>query len=340
MILVTGATGLVGSHLLYKLVSSGHKVRAIYRKNSNLQAVKEVFSLYTPAIIPLWRKIQWVEADLNDVPDLERAFIGIEYVYHCAAMISFHRKDRGPLYKTNVKGTANVVNLSIARGVKKLCFVSSVATLSKEAENPIMDESSFWNPDADNNHYAITKYGAEMEVWRGTQEGVPAVIVNPGVILSPSMFGRSSSAIVKQYMNGTRFYTDGTTGFVDVRDVVKVMQNLMQSDIENQRYIMVSENISYKDFTAMLDKQLGFDTPAKKVSKTKVLAASAVMKFIGFLIGKKPKLSRDTANALFKQNYYSSKAIQEAIDFKFTPIKETIAWVCSHDDEASEPPKK
>lgn len=333
MILVTGATGLVGSHLLYNLVSSGHKVRAICRNNSNLHAVKEVFSLYTQAIIPLWRKIQWVEAELEDIPALERAFIGIEYVYHAAAMISFHRKDQSSLYKTNVVGTANIVNLSIAGGIKKLCFVSSVATLSKEAENPMMDENSFWNPDGDNNHYAISKYGAEMEVWRGTQEGVPAVIVNPGVILSPSMLGRSSSAIVKQYRNGTRFYTDGTTGFVDVRDVAKAMQSLLQSDIKNQRYIMVSENLSYKDFTSMLDKQLDYQTPAKNVSKPLVLTASVFLSFIGFLIGKKPKLSRDTATALFKQNFYSNKAIQEAIDFKFTPIEETIDWVCRHDNE-------
>lgn len=337
MILVTGATGLVGAHLLYNLVSSGHKVRAICRINSNLQAVKDVFSSYTRAIIPLWRRIEWVEAELNDIPALERAFIGVEYVYHAAAIISFNRKDQTALYKTNVKGTANIVNLSIAKNIKKLCFVSSVATLSKEAENPIMDENSFWNPDADNNHYAITKYGAEMEIWRGTQEGVPAVIVNPGVILSPSMNGRSSSSIVKQYLSGTRFYTSGTTGFVDVRDVVKAMQSLMESDIENQRYIMVSENVSYKNFTAMLDKQLGFDTPAKKVSKTKVLAASALLSFIGFLIGKKPKLTRDTATALFKENFYRNKAIIEAIDFKFTPIEETIAWICKQDSKTTKP---
>lgn len=334
MILVTGATGLVGSHLLYNLVSSGYNVRAICRKNSNLHAVKDVFALYTRAIIPLWRKIEWVEAELNDIPALEHAFIGVEYVYHAAAMVSFHRKDQAALYKTNVKGTANIVNLSIAKGVKKLCFVSSVATLSKEAEKPIMDENSFWNPDADNNHYAITKYGAEMEVWRGTQEGVPAVIVNPGVILSPSMAGRSSSAIVKQYKDGFRFYTNGSTGFVDVRDVVTVMQNLMQSDIENQRYILVSKNMSYKDFTHILDKQLGFDTPAKKVSKSMALIATAFMRFIGFLFGKKPKLSRDTTTALFKQNHYSNKAIQEALGFQFTPIEETIEWICRHENEA------
>src|SRR5690625_2697318 len=170
MILVTGGTGLVGSHLLYHLVSSGHKVRALYRKDSNVYAVRDVFALYTKAIIPLWRKIQWVEADLNDLPALERAFIGVDYVYHAAAMVSFHRKDRTALYKTNVIGTANIVNISIAKGIKKMCFVSSTATLSKEAEKPMLDENSFWNPDADNNHYAITKYGAEMEVWRGTQE--------------------------------------------------------------------------------------------------------------------------------------------------------------------------
>lgn len=331
MILVTGATGLVGSHLLYHLVSSGHKVRAIYRKGSNIYAVRDVFALYTRAIIPLWRKVQWVEADLNDIPSLEHAFTGIEYVYHTAAMVSFHSKDQSKLYKTNVKGTANIVNLCIARGIKKLCFVSSVSTLSKEADKPILDENSYWNPDEDHNHYAITKYGAEMEVWRGTQEGVPAVIVNPGVILAPDMQGRSSSGIVKQYDTGSRFYTDGRTGFVDVRDVVSAMQKLMQSEIQNKRFILVSENLTYKAFTQMLDKELKYEIPAKKASKGMVMAISILTSFIGFLFGKKPKLDRDTAKALFKQNQYSNKAIQEAIGFKFTPIEHTLEWICRID---------
>lgn len=333
MILITGATGLVGSHLLYHLVSSGHKVRAIYRKNSNLHVVREVFSLYTPAVIPLWRKVEWVQADLNNIPDLERAFIGVDYVYHAAAMVSFHRKDQTALYKTNVKGTANIVNLCIAKNIKKLCFVSSVATLSKEAENPLMDENSFWNPDADNHHYAITKYGAEMEVWRGTQEGVPAVIVNPGVILGPSMAGRSSSAIIKQYAEGMRYYTSGATGFVDVRDVVKLMYDLMQSDIKNKRYVVVSENLTYKEFTSIVDQQLGLDTPAKRISKFSALFFSVLMSGIGYLIGKKPRLSWDSAMALFRQNRYDNKAILEALDFHFTPIEETIKWICQYDSK-------
>lgn len=333
MILVTGGTGFVGSHLLYHLVSSGHRVRAIYRKNSNVNAVKDVFALYTKAIIPLWRKIQWVEADINDLPALEHAFIGVEYIYHAAAMVSFHRNDRKALYKTNVQGTANIVNLSIAKGVKKICFVSSTATLSKEADKLVMDENSFWDSGADNNHYAISKYGAEMEVWRGTQEGVPAVIINPAVILGPSIAGKSSSVIIKQYADGMRYYTEGATGFVDVRDVAKAMQDLMQSKIENKRYIMVSENVSYKDFTQMLDKHLDYKTPAKRVSKTTVLGISAITSFIGFLLDKKPKLTRDTATALFKKNYYSNKAIKEAIGFQFTPLEETVEWICRMDGE-------
>lgn len=331
MILVTGATGLVGSHLLYHLVSSGHNVRAIYRKNSDIYAVRDVFALYTKAIIPLWRKVQWVEADLNDIPALEIAFTGVEYVYHAAAMVSFRRRDQAKLCAINVKGTANIVNLCIAHSVKKICYVSSVATLSKEANKPIMDENSFWNPEEDHNHYAISKYGAEMEVWRGTQEGVPAVIVNPGVILAPSMQGRSSSGIVKEYSNGNRFYTDGETGFVDVRDVVSAMYRLMQSEIHNKRYILVSENLSYQEFTGMLDKELGYQTSAKKVGRFMINIISLLMTFIGFLLGKTPKLDRDTARSLFKKNRYSNILIQETTGFQFTPMAYTIEWICRQD---------
>jgi len=340
MILVTGATGLVGSHLLYHLVSSGHKVRAICRENSDIYAVRDVFALYTQAIIPLWRKIQWIEADLEDIPALEYAFTGVKYVYHCAAMVSFRRKDQKQLYKTNVKGTANIVNISLANQVKKICFVSSVSTLSKEAEKSILDENSFWNPDEDHNYYAISKYGAEMEIWRGTQEGLPAVIVNPGVILAPSMQGRSSSNIIKSYINGNRFYTDGSTGFVDIRDVVLVMYTLMQSEIKNKRFILVSENLHYKEFTQLLDHVLGYQSSAKQVRKSTVILISALSTFWGHLIGKKPKLDFGTAHSLFKKNQYNNNAILEAIDFKFTSLTDTIQWIGKNDDVTSPSTKK
>ena len=183
MILVTGSTGLVGAHLLYKLISNNEKVRAIYRNEGKLNNVKKVFSTYIDDYKNLFENIDWVKADILDIPSLSKAFKGIDYVYHCAAFVSFEPDKYHLLRRTNIEGTANIVNLCISNSIKKLCYVSSIATIGNELNNNPITEDSVWNPEEEHSVYAITKYGAEMEVWRGTQEGVDAIIVNPGVIL-------------------------------------------------------------------------------------------------------------------------------------------------------------
>ncbi|MDX1463970.1 MAG: NAD-dependent epimerase/dehydratase family protein, partial [Marinirhabdus sp.] len=183
MILVTGGTGLVGSHLLYRLLKAGKQVRAIHRKNSSLENVVKVFSYYTDDAESLYQQIEWFEANILDITKLELAFKDVEWVYHAAAYVDFNPKNYHKLKKANIEGTANIVNLCIANSVKKLCHFSSIATLGDVVGDSKITEETYWNPEVKNSVYAITKYGAEMEVWRGTQEGVPAVILNPGVIL-------------------------------------------------------------------------------------------------------------------------------------------------------------
>lgn len=183
MILVTGGTGLVGAHLLAALSKEHNTIRATHRGNSNLDAVKKVFSYYFDDITPYFSKIEWVEANIIDTTSLEPAFVNVEYVYHCAAMISMNPKAYRAMRKANIDGTANVVNFSIAQNVKKFCYVSSIAAVGRPMNGGLIDESCEWNIETSNYGYAITKYGAEMEVWRGTQEGLDAVIVNPGIIL-------------------------------------------------------------------------------------------------------------------------------------------------------------
>lgn len=178
MVLVTGGTGLVGSHLLLHLIENGENVRAIYRTKNNIQKAKSVFELYKKEA--LFEKIEWLEADILDVPSLETAFINVDYVYHCAALISFDPKEEEALRKINIEGTANMVNFSIALGVKKFCFVSSIAALGDLAPHETyITEETDWNPEKPHSDYAISKYGSEMEVWRAHQEGLDVIIVNP-----------------------------------------------------------------------------------------------------------------------------------------------------------------
>src|SRR5690606_11777185 len=256
MILVTGGTGLVGSHLLYRLTRDNASVRAIYRNSHKLEAVKKMFSYYSEDVETLYNRIEWVEADVNDIPALSEAFKNVTYVYHCAAFVSFEPDKYHQLRKINIEGTANVVNLCISNTIQKLCYVSSIAAIGNET-NPekFITEKTGWNPEADHSVYAITKYGAEIEVWRGTQEGVDAVIINPGVIVGPSFWksGGSGSFFQKIY-KGFPYYTDGMTGYVDVGDVIEIMVQLMESDIKNEAFIVISENLSFKEFLSKVAK--------------------------------------------------------------------------------------
>jgi nucleoside-diphosphate-sugar epimerase len=207
MILVTGGTGLVGAHLLYQLVKDNEKIRAIYRSKERIEKVKEVFSLYD-SDISLCSKIEWFKADITDVPSMVPAFIGVKKVYHCAAFISFNSKDYREMRKVNIHGTAIIVNLSVDANVQKICFVSSIATIGNSLREVLLTEENEWNPQEDNSGYSITKFGAEMEVWRASQEGIDVVIVNPGIILGAGFWASGSGKIFTQIFNGFKYYTE------------------------------------------------------------------------------------------------------------------------------------
>ena len=256
MILVTGGTGLVGSHLLYHLSVKNDKIRAIYRTEASLKKVKKVFSYYT-SDVKLFSKIKWFKADITDVPSMKPAFADIKYVFHCAALISFNPKDYREMRKVNIHGTAILVNLAIDAKVKKFCFVSSIAAVGDALQGNLVDEECEWNKEKDNSGYSITKFGAEMEVWRASQEGVDVIIVNPGVILGSGFWNSGSGKLFSQVYNGFSYYTEGITGFVSVKDVVKAMIKLMHSEIKNERYILVAENKSFKDILHAIASAFG-----------------------------------------------------------------------------------
>jgi len=324
MILVTGGTGLVGSHLLYELVKNHQKVRAIYRNKAKIEAVKKVFSYFTEEVNILFNKIEWIEADILNIPQLTEAFTGITKVYHCAAFISFDVKDYYALRKTNIEGTANIVNLSIANNIEKLCYVSSIATLGNKEDGSLIDEDSFWNPEADNSVYSITKNGAEMEVWRGTQEGLDAVIVNPGIILGAGFWHSGSGLLFKKVNNKLSYYTTGTTGYVDVKDVVQCMVQLMTSSIVNQRFIVVAKNLSFKQCTEIIAKHLHVKPPKKQATPLILAVAWRADWLKSFFTGKPRMLTKQNASSALSITNYNNQKIKEALDFNFTPIEKSI----------------
>ena len=328
MILVTGGTGLVGAHLLYKLSLTENKIRATYRNQSKIDKTKHVFSYFSDDIDSLFNKIEWIEADILDIPKLTDAFIGITKVYHCAALVSFDPNDYYKLRKTNIEGTANVVNLCLANNVEKLCYVSSIATLGKNEDNTAITEDTFWNPEDDNSVYAITKYGAEIEVWRATQEGLNAVIVNPGIILGGGFWKMGSGSLFRKVYKGMKYYTTGSLGYVDVNDVVRGMMQLMDSKIVNQRYLMVSENWSFKDFAYKVAENLNVNPP-KKEAKPWLLQIAWRLDWLKYFFKRKyRKLTKQMASRVLSNPIYKSDKIKNDLQFKFKPVEKSIIETC------------
>ncbi|WP_264553244.1 NAD-dependent epimerase/dehydratase family protein [Flavobacterium sp. N2038] len=323
MVLVTGGTGLVGSHLLLHLIENGENVRAIYRNQSNIEKTKSVFELYKKG--DLFEKIDWLEADILDVPSLETAFIGIDFVYHCAALISFDPKDEDALRKTNIEGTANMVNFSIAKNVKKFCFVSSIAALGDLAPHETyITEETDWNPEKPHSDYAISKYGAEMEVWRAVQEGLDIIIINPGVILGPFFktknLQQGSAELYTKVANGLSFYTLGSTGFISVNDVVKTAFKLMKSEIKNERFTLISENIIFQDILNTIADTL-------KVKRPHIHAKPMFMNLLWMIDGiystfffQKRSLTKATAKASYSKSLYSNEKIKTALGAVFQDV--------------------
>lgn len=319
---------MVGSHLLYELLQRHDRVRAIHREDSDLDRVKRVFGYYSTDAEKLFHRIEWHCANVLDLPQLAMAFRDVTHVFHAAAYINFNPSNYSKLRKANVEGTANVVNLCISHGVRKLCYVSSVATLGTSMDGGLIDEETHWNPEAKNSVYAITKYGAEMEVWRATQEGVPAVIVNPSVILGPGFWGSGSGAIISLAARGTTYFTPGGTGVVDVRDVARAMVQLMDSEIANQRFVLNAENCSFKHLITHLAKSLNSKAPTREVPKWIGILASWLDGFSSVIFGTKHNLPRATVRSLFTVSQYDGSKIKRHLPhFKYTDFSETVAHI-------------
>ena len=325
MILVTGGTGLVGSHLLLDLLKSEEKVRVIHRRTSNLEAVKKIFRYYLqPEEANLYfQKIDWVEADLTDIPALEKAFVGIDRVYHCAALVSFDSSLAGKLRKINIEGTANIANLCISTKVKKLCYVSSIATMDLNVGEEFITEDFTWNPEKDHTEYAITKHGAEIEVWRASQEGVPVIILNPGVILGPGFWDKGSGEIFQKVDKGLNFHFPKTTGFIGVKDVSRAAVSTMNSPHINEQFILVSENLSFREILNEVAENLGRPRPKKELKPWMVTIGWLYQSVLSWFGGEK-LIRKDDSRSLFEHTYYSNDKIQRVLNFRFTPVKEVI----------------
>lgn len=326
MILVTGSTGLLGSHLLYELSRQGKQIRAIFRNSKKKETVFKVFQYYSKdEADKLFSKIEWFEADVLDIPKLEEAFIGITEVYHLAAIVSYEKRDFEKMMKINREGTANMVNLALDFNIDKFCHVSSTSTVSINYENrkaPLI-EANKWVQSTETSGYAISKYSAEKEVWRAIEEGLNAVIINPSVIFGAGNWNESSLKIVGLVAKKFPFYSTGKNAIVDVRDVVYCLIQSVEKNLPSDRYLCTGHEIYFRELMNLLADEMKFPRPTIKAGKL----LSSIALFFDFIKGVftgKRTLTKESVNTASSETKYDSSKIKEALDFEFRPISDTI----------------
>lgn len=320
-ILVTGGTGLVGSELIKQLIAQGKSVRAIYRKS---------IPNSSPSGGSWEGAVEWVKGDIADILSLEVAMQGVQQVYHCAAIITFNPKRREELFRTNVEGTANVVNACLSCGVKKLVHVSSVSALGRIRQGETVAETNQWSEETNNSAYGKSKYYAELEVYRGIAEGLKAAIVNPTIILGPANWNDGSSALFKNAYNEFPWYTNGVTGFVDVRDVATAMIQLMETTISNEKFILSAENRTYGEMLSMIANAFGKKPPHKEAKKWMGAIIWRLDKIKSILTGSNPLLTKETTRTAQAKVYFDNSKIVNALPgFHFRKMEDTIKDTCA-----------
>ena len=322
MILVTGGTGFIGAHLLLLLARKNESVRAIYRDKQSIDKTKRLFALYSASPDELFQNIEWFYADITDITMLKMAFKDIKKVYHTAAMVSFNTNKNDEMHLINTQGTANMVNLAVDNNINKFIHLSSIAALGSY-DYPIT-ENTHWNWKNHGSEYAVTKYLSEMEVWRAIQEGLNAIILNPSVVLGAGFWNEGSGTIFTNIDKGLSFYTEGVVGFVDVWDLVKLMHQLMQSNIVNDSFIVSAKNMSYQELFTKIAQSFDKKPPSVKLKKWMTALIWRAEFVRSKLFNTEPILTKSTAITAFKKKYYSSKKLKDTLQFNFIPIDATI----------------
>jgi dihydroflavonol-4-reductase len=328
--IVTGATGIIGSHVVLAMLQNNRPVLAARQKSSDLKKVEKLFSYYTSDHKQLFEKIKWIDLDVRDVFSIEEALSGVDHVYHCAGFVSFDGKDRKKLFEVNEGGTKNMVDACLHKKVKALCHVSSVATINNLDYASDLTEDVFWKTSGRESDYAISKYNAEREVWRGMEEGLQAVIVNPGVVLSPGFWDQSSSQLFKTCFAGNRFYTNGLASYVAATDVARAMLELMDARLFSQRYILTENNYTFHNILSHVQARFGKAEPSINASEGMLQLAGFLERFFSFFTGKQVKLSKPVIQAAQSKQIFSNKKIRSALGFEFRPTHTVIEQICDY----------
>lgn len=327
MLVVTGANGFLGSYLVCELLRNGHGVKALKRQNSGLEEFEYISEIELgDKKSELLAHLIWDDADIEDILSLDKAFAGAEIVFHCAAMIGFNG-ERKRLMQVNAEGTANVVNACLSAGVRKLAYASSTAALGRTDSGALISEETQWVDDDNNTVYAESKHLAELEVWRGVEEGLDAVIINPGIILGAGKWDKGSCRIFNTVYRGLKFYTNGVNGYVGASDCASILSRLAFSEIRNQRFILVAENLSYLELLTKISKAFGIRIPPIEIKPSYKPWISWIFKLNGWF-NPRSSLSAETLRTSLKKHIYDNGKIKKE-GFVFQPVSEVIARSCA-----------
>ncbi len=321
--LVTGATGLLGSHLLYSLLERGYEVTAIVRRLDNIKKTTKIFSFYSEIADELTSKVRWVEGELLDAQFVHSMVAECDIVFHCAAQVSFSPFKKNDVIRVNTEITANIVDAALELD-KRLIHVSSIASLSSATNGGPVDESCLWKSVKGENGYAISKFYSEMEVWRGVEFGLNAAIVNPAVIIGPGDWNSGSPYFFKAVKGGLPFYTLGGTGFVDVRDVATAMVTIADRNISGERFVLVGDSISYKMFLDSVAISIGAKPP-RLAARRLLLSLGWRIEYLRCLIfGGEPIMTKELARTAHRVTTYSAKKAVGTLGIQFRGIRETV----------------
>jgi dihydroflavonol-4-reductase len=325
MNLITGGTGFLGSHLAALLLKKREEVSIFKRASGNTVETELIFRYHFGEESHHYlKKISFIPGNITEASSLKKAMPGVKHVYHCAAVVSFYRKDLVAMQEINVRGTETLINVLADYPIEKLCHVSSTAALGKSSNDNLINEQTMWEDHGYNSAYAISKYQAELEVWRGIAEGLPVVIVQPGIILGPGLWTKGTCKLFTLVDKGLKFFTRGINGYVDAEDVAEVMTRLTQGNFTNDRFLLVSENLSYENLLSMIARSLGKNPPgihAGFYARKLLVLADAIRAGI---TGNPVTYSNDFARVAGSVSRYDASKIQDALNYRFKPVNDTI----------------
>jgi nucleoside-diphosphate-sugar epimerase len=286
-----------------------------------------------PAYIPkdILDKVNWVEGDVNDVVSLDEAMEGVQAVIHAAGIVSFQEKDRAKMEQVNVEGTANMVNMALEKKIARFVHISSIAALGRTKKCDLVNEEKKWESNKINTPYAVTKYKAEMEVWRAMGEGLNAVIVNPSTVIGFGDWHSTSCRIFKSVYDGFSWYTKGINGFVDVEDVARATVSLMETAITEQRYIVNGDNWTFQHLFNRIAQGFHVSPPTKEATPRLAAIAWRLEKIKTLFSRRSPLLTRYSTRVALSETIFDNRKILQALPgFSFTPLEKTIENACKN----------